>query len=118
SLCRPEDASSQVADDPVGLAPVDGVPVGTRSSLGSVCRPRGPQRTCPLIRVHPNVLRVTHQAHVSRLSPRASPPYPPGYGFPLPFGWRPSLLGPSCPRCGFGPFFRRSSGLPAVASRT
>jgi hypothetical protein len=38
-------------------------------------------------------------------------PYPPGYGFPVPFGgWR-SLLGSSCARCGFGPSFRRSSGL-------
>lgn len=27
--------------------------------------------------------------------------YPPGDGFPLPFGGRPSLLGSSCSRCGF-----------------
>ena len=38
-------------------------------------------------------------------------PYPPGYGFPVPFGGWPSLLGSSCARCGFGPSFRRSSGL-------
>jgi hypothetical protein len=38
-------------------------------------------------------------------------PSPPGYGFPLPLGGWPSLLGPSCSRCGFGPSFRRSSGL-------
>ncbi len=37
--------------------------------------------------------------------------YPPGYEFPLPFGGWPSLLGPSCSRCGLGPSFRRSSGL-------
>ena len=38
-------------------------------------------------------------------------PYPPGYAFPSPFGRRPSLLGPSCTRCGIKPPFRRSSGL-------
>ena len=38
-------------------------------------------------------------------------PYPPGYGFPVPFGGRHSLLGSSCARCGIGPSFRRSSGL-------
>ena len=55
--------------------------------------------------------RAVHPAHVSRLSARATRPYPPGYEFPLPFGgWR-SLLGPSCSRCGLGPSFRRSSGL-------
>ena len=42
-------------------------------------------------------------------------PYPPGYGFPVPFGGWPSLLGSSCARCGIGPFFRRSSGLLAGA---
>src|SRR5262245_32880895 len=112
-LARPEDASSQVANDPVRLAPLERVPVGAVPSPGSVCRPRGPHRTCPGVGVHHNVLWVTHQAHVSRLSPRASPPYPPGYVFPAPFGWRRSLLGPSWTRCGFGPSFRRSSGLPA-----
>jgi hypothetical protein len=29
----------------------------------------------------------------------------------LPFGGRPSLVGPSCTRCGIAPSFRRSSGL-------
>jgi hypothetical protein len=62
--------------------------------------------------------RVVCQAHVSRLSPRASPPYPPGYVFPVPFGGRHLLLGPSWARCGFGPSFRRSSGLPAGSRRT
>jgi hypothetical protein len=38
-------------------------------------------------------------------------PYPPGYDFPWPFGGWHSLLGPSCSHCGFGPSFRRSSGL-------
>ena len=54
---------------------------------------------------------MTHQVHVSSLSAQAKWPYPPGYGFPAPFGRRPSLLGPSCPRCGVKPPFRRSSGL-------
>ena len=31
-LCRPEDAVSQVADDPVGFPPIDGVPVAVRPS--------------------------------------------------------------------------------------
>ena len=55
---------------------------------------------------------MTHQIHVSSLSARVKRPYPPGYGFPAPFGRRHSLLGSSCPRCGIGPSFRRSSGLP------
>jgi hypothetical protein len=46
--------------------------------------------------------------------PGQLPPYPPGYGFPLPFGWRHSLLEPSCPRWGIGPRFRRSLGLPSL----
>jgi hypothetical protein len=54
---------------------------------------------------------MTHQVHVSSLSAQAKWPYPPGYGFPSPFGRRRSLLGPSCPRCGVKPPFRRSSGL-------
>src|SRR6266849_5256962 len=54
---------------------------------------------------------MTHQVHVSSLSAQARRPYPPGYGFPAPFGRRPSLLGPSCARCGVPPSFRRSSGL-------
>ena len=54
---------------------------------------------------------MTHQVHVSSLSAQVRRPYPPGYGFPTPFGRRPSLLGPSCARCGFPPSFRRSSGL-------
>ena len=45
------------------------------------------------------------------LPAQARAPYPPGYGFPAPFGRRPSLLGPSCARCGIEPPFRRSSGL-------
>ena len=50
------------------------------------------------------VLRVVHQAHVSRLSPEQTL-YPAGYGLPLPFGRWLSLLGPSfpaeelCPSC-------------------
>lgn len=33
-------------------------------------------------------------------------PYPPGYGFPLPFGWWPSLIGSSCSRWGIEPSLR------------
>jgi hypothetical protein len=51
-------------------------------------------------------LRVVHSVPVSRLSVWARRPYPPGYGFPLPFGWWPSLLGPSLSRCGVGPTSR------------
>ena len=54
---------------------------------------------------------MTHQVHVSSLSAQVKRPYPPGYRFPAPFGRRPSLLGPSCARCGVEPPFRRSSGL-------
>ena len=57
------------------------------------------------------VFWVTHQIHVSSLSAQARQPYPPGYGFPLPFSGRPSLLGSSCAHCGIGPSFRRLSGL-------
>ena len=106
--CRPKDALSQVADDPVGPPPIDGGPVG--SSLGSVCRPVvGSHLTCPSVCSLHNVHWVTHPAHVSGLSAQAIRPYPPSYGFPLPFGWRHSLLGPSCARWGVGPSFRRSS---------
>jgi hypothetical protein len=46
-----------------------------------------------------------HLIHVSILSGRVCPqrwgcPYPPGYGFPLPFGGRPSLLGSTQSHCG------------------
>jgi len=54
---------------------------------------------------------MTHQIHVSSLSAQVSRPYPPGYGFPAPFGRRLSLPGSSCARCGVPPPFRRSSGL-------
>jgi len=67
--------------------------------------------TCPSVSSPQVVLWVTHPTHVSGLSARAIRPYPPGYGFPVPYGgWR-SLLGSSSARCGVGPFFRRSSGL-------
>ncbi len=77
--------------------------------------PRGSHPTCPVLGCPGSVLRVTHQVRVSSLSAWARRPYPPGYVFPVPFGGRRSLLGPSCARCGFGPFFRRWSGLPACA---
>ncbi len=81
------------------------------SSLGSVCQACAWHLTCPLVGNHHNELWMTHQVHVSSLSAQARWPYPPGYGFPAPFGRRPSLLGPSCACCGVPPSFRRSSGL-------
>jgi len=62
---------------------------------------------------------VVHLAHVSRLSAWASP-YLAGYGFPLPFGCQPSLLGPSVPPavvrrpCGWR---TGRAGRPALATR-
>jgi hypothetical protein len=87
--------------------------MGRCVALGSVCRPlAGSHLTCPFgLHNPPGSCRVVHQAHVSRLSARATRPYPPGYDFPVPYGGWPSLLGPSYSRCGFGPSFRRSSGL-------
>jgi hypothetical protein len=93
--------------------------MGRCVASGSVCRPiAGSHLTCPFgLHNPPGSCRVVYQAHVSRLSARATRPYPPGYDFPLPFGgWR-SLLGPSCARCGLGPSFRRSSGLLAHRAR-
>src|SRR5262245_8290413 len=99
-LCRPKDALSQVANDPISFPPVDGVPVGT--SHWSVCRAEGLHPTFPLMSNRYGVLWVVHQVHVSRFSAWATRPYPPGYDFPVPFGgWR-SLLGPSCVRCRIG----------------
>jgi len=49
---------------------------------------------------------VDRQAHVSTLSSCAIGHYPAGYGFPMPFGGRPSLLAPSYARCGFRPLLR------------
>src|SRR5262249_42981639 len=113
-LCRPKDATSQVANDPVGLAPVAGVPNRAVSSRGSVCSTGVLHLTCPLVSVLQVVLWVTHPTHVSGLSAQAKRPYPPGYDFPVPYGGWPSLLGSSCARCGIGPSFRRSSGLLAA----
>ena len=78
--------------------------VGRCVASGSVCRPiAGSHLTCPFgLHNPPGSCRVVHPAHVSRLSARATRPYPPGYGFPLPFGWRHSLLESSFPRCGIG----------------
>jgi len=101
-----------IADGPLGLAPIDARPVGP--SLGSVCIARRVHLTFPSVSSPCNSLSVIHQAHVSPLAGWVAPrswPYPPGYGFPAPFGRRRSLLGPSCPRCGVPPSFRRSSGL-------
>src|SRR5262249_61599442 len=79
-------------DDPVGPPPGDGVPSGP--PRGSVCRAGGSHLTCPSMSSLHGALGVAHLVPVSRLSARAKRPYPPGYGFPLPFGGRASLLGP------------------------
>ena len=73
-LCCPEDAVSQVANEPVGSAPVDGVPVGACPSLWSVCKPGGVPLTFPLVCYLDTVLRVTHPIHVGGLSARALQP--------------------------------------------
>src|SRR5690242_19558396 len=46
-----------------------------------------------------------HPVHVSRLSAWVRP-YPAGYGFPLPFGCWPSLLGPSLAHWGVARYLR------------
>src|SRR5262245_36088499 len=81
------------------------------TARGSVCLAFAKHLTCPLVGNPHDALWMTHQVHVSSLSAQARRPYPPGYGFPSPFGRRPSLLGPSCTRCGVKPLFRRSSSL-------
>lgn len=79
----PEDPLSQVAHAPIGRAPLDALSVG--STLGSVCKACVSHLTspsvCNLCRVH----RAVHPAYVSRLAAWVLP-YPPGYGFPSPFG--------------------------------
>jgi len=62
---------------------------------------------------------LPHLIHVSPLSGRIRPdewpiPYPPGYGFPLPFGGRLSLLGSSFPTAAF----RSPYGRPTVCLTT
>ena len=84
-------------------------------SLGSVCLAGALHLTCPLVGI------LSQRSAGDSPDPRQRPfglgqrPYPPGYGFPVPFGGRHSLLGSSCARCGVGPSFRRSSGLLAEA---
>src|SRR5207237_8236379 len=113
-----KDPAPQVANNPVGLAPVDCVPVRAGPSRGSVCSSGVLHLTCPSVSFPYAVLRVTHQTHVSGLSAWVIGPYPPGYAFPLPFGRRPSLLGSSGARCGVGPCFRSSSGLLRAGGQT
>jgi hypothetical protein len=55
--------------------------------------------------------QVVHQAHVSNLSV-GQMPYPAGYGFPLPLGCWPSLLGPSFPAEEFRPSYVGPTGKP------
>jgi hypothetical protein len=91
-LCCPKDTLSQVPHLPVGLAPIDALPVGW--CHWSVCVNCFRHLTFPLIQTRHIVLWVVHQIHVSTLS-RWVFPYPAGYVFPLPFGCWPSLLGSS-----------------------
>src|SRR6266511_1560208 len=100
-LRRPEDALSQVANDPLGLPPVDGIPVS--SFLGSVCESRGLHLTYPSIGNHHRVLRVAHQTHVSQSFDRASGPIRRVMDSRCLSAWRRSLLGSSCPAEGFRP---------------
>jgi hypothetical protein len=80
--------------------------------LGVRLLSRGSHLTCPSDFDRPFGSRqVVHQAHVSNLSVGQTP-YPPGYGFPLPFGWRPSLLGPSFPAAEFRPSCVGPTGRP------
>ena len=72
---------------------------------GPFASPGDSHPTCPSICSLRRALRVAHPTHVSRLSASGHEPYPPGYGFPSPFGRWPSLLGSSfpaeelCPPC-------------------
>src|SRR5207249_3153555 len=73
-----EDPLPQIADLPIGFAPVDALPVGR--SVGSVYR-LGLHLTYASICNHCLVLQGTHHVHVSGLSAWVSPvfrPYPPG----------------------------------------
>ena len=79
---------------------------------GSVCKANGSHLTCPSDFDRPFRSRqVVHQAHVSTLSVGQTP-YPAGYGFPLPFGRWPSLLGPSFPAEEFRPSCVGPTGRP------
>jgi len=91
-LCRPKDTLSQVTHNPMGFLPVDSIPIRLR--LGSICQACCLHLTFPLISLPYSDLWVMYQDHVSHLSVWALP-YLSGYGFPWPFGWQPSLLGPS-----------------------
>jgi hypothetical protein len=103
-LSRPEDTLSQVAHHPVGLPPVDGIPVGW--FLGSVCG--CPHLTSTSVDSRHVYLRTGHQIRVCALSGWVSPagagpirevmracgPL----GFPLSFDPWHSLLGSSFSR--------------------
>ncbi len=66
-----------------------------------VClQPQGPYLTSATVLLCSPASPPDPLPHVSTLAGRVSPltrPYVPGYGFPSPFGWHPSLLGASCP---------------------
>jgi hypothetical protein len=64
--CRPKETLSQVGDDPVGLPPSDGSPVGP--PRGSVGIAGALHQTCPSMTNHHNGLGVDHQTRVSSLS--------------------------------------------------
>ena len=87
----------------LALRQLTAMPVGrSRGSVYNRCRlhPTSPS-ICSLCPVLPG----THLIHVSTLSGRVLP-YLPGYGFPVPFDWQPSLLGSSCARWGVLPSLR------------
>jgi hypothetical protein len=97
-LCGPKDPLSQVTNSPVGLTPIDGVPIGL--FLGSVCRACVCLHlTFPLI--SPHNPRSLGDAPGSR-----QPPFSVGMSILGPICpvmsscclicWQPSLLDPSC----------------------
>jgi len=79
--------------------------------LGVRLQSRSSHLTCPSDFDSPfGSHRVVHQAHVGNLSVGQTP-YPAGYGFPLPFGCWPSLLGPSFPAEEFRSSYVGPTGL-------
>src|SRR5215467_4224439 len=91
-LGRPKDPVAEIADQTMDFAPLDTLPVSL--APGTVCRRHRLYRTFPVMHRLTCRLWVVHLVHVSGLSAWVLP-YPPSYGFPLPFGWWRSLLGPS-----------------------
>jgi hypothetical protein len=100
----PKETLPQIADGPLGLAPVDALPIGP--SLRSVCFVHHVHLTCPLVCSLCHGLSVIHQAHVSPLSGWISPlarSCPAGYDFPPAFRRLAFASWAFLSRCGIGP---------------